>query len=123
MSQSVQDPSQRPLSSVATRFLARARREWEQQQLEAAEGSLNSVLALSPVERPRRGLWAQYMLGRVLAAGGDTDHAIAAFETLRERALSGAADPLGIAVASFGEQARIQWHHGNVVDAVKSYAT
>ena len=48
MSQSVQDPSQRPLSSVATRFLARARREWERQQLEAAEGSLNSVLALSP---------------------------------------------------------------------------
>jgi tetratricopeptide (TPR) repeat protein len=88
----------------------------------AAAVRFRSVLALSPVERPRRGLWAQYMLGRVLAAGGDTDHAIAAFETLRERALSGAADPLGLAVASFGEQARIQWHHGNVVDAVKSYA-
>jgi hypothetical protein len=88
----------------------------------AAAARFRSVLALSPVERPRRGLWAQYMLGRVLAAGGDTDHAIAAFETLRERALSGAADPLGLAVASFGEQARIQWHHGNVVDAMKSYA-
>ena len=89
----------------------------------AAAARFRSVLALSPVERPRRGLWVQYMLGRVLAAGGDTDHAIAAFETLRERALSGLADPLGLAVASFGEQARIQWHHGNVVDAVKSYAT
>ena len=89
----------------------------------AAAARFRSVLVLSPVERPRRGLWAQYMLGRVLAAGGDTDRAIAAFETLRERALSGAADPLGLAVASFGEQARIQWHHGNVVDAVKSYAT
>jgi len=89
----------------------------------AAAARFRSVLALSPVERPRRGLWAQYMLGRVLAAGGDTEHAIAAFETLRERATSGLADPLGLAVASFGEQARIQWHHGNVVDAVKSYAT
>jgi len=82
-----------------------------------------SVLALSPADRPRRGLWAQYMLGRALAMNADTEGAIAAFETLRERALSGAADPLGLAVASFGEQARIQWHHGNVVDAVKSYAT
>ena len=48
MSQSVQDPSQRQLSSVAARFLARARREWEQRQFDAAEGSLNSLLALAP---------------------------------------------------------------------------
>jgi len=48
MSQSAQDLSQRPLSSVATRLLARAHREWEQQQFEAAEGSLSSVLALAP---------------------------------------------------------------------------
>jgi len=48
MSQSVQDPSRRPLSPVATRLLARARREWEQRQFDAAEGSLNSVLALAP---------------------------------------------------------------------------
>ena len=48
MSPSLQDSPQRPLSSVATRLLARARREWEQRQFEAAEGSLNSVLALAP---------------------------------------------------------------------------
>ena len=48
MSQSVQHPSQRPLSSVATRLLARARREWEQRQYDAAERSLTSVLALAP---------------------------------------------------------------------------
>jgi tetratricopeptide (TPR) repeat protein len=48
MSQSVQDPPQRPLSRVATRLLARARSEWEQRQFAAAEGSLNSVLALAP---------------------------------------------------------------------------
>ena len=44
----MQDPSQRPLSPVATRLLARARSEWEQRQFEATEGSLNSVLALAP---------------------------------------------------------------------------
>jgi tetratricopeptide (TPR) repeat protein len=48
MSQSVQAPPQRPLSPVATRLLARARREWEQRQFEAAEASLDSVLALAP---------------------------------------------------------------------------
>ncbi len=91
--------------------------------MRAETAHFRSVLALSPVERPRRGLWAQYMLGRALLASGDTDGAIAAFETLRERAQSGVPDPLGLAVASFGEQARIAWHHGNVVDAVKWYAT
>ena len=48
MSQSLQDPPRSPLSSVATRLLARARREWDQQQLDAAERSLTSVLALAP---------------------------------------------------------------------------
>ena len=48
MPQSVQDPPQQPLSSVATRLLARARREWELRQFEAAEGSLSNVLALAP---------------------------------------------------------------------------
>src|SRR6185312_16449738 len=48
MSPSVQDPSQRPLSPVARRLLARARSEWQQRQFEATEGSLNSVLSLAP---------------------------------------------------------------------------
>ncbi|MGN6313174.1 MAG: tetratricopeptide repeat-containing sulfotransferase family protein [Rhodanobacteraceae bacterium] len=43
-----QDPSGRPLSPVAARLLARARREWEQRQFDAAERSLANVLALAP---------------------------------------------------------------------------
>lgn len=74
MSQSVQDPPQRPLSSVATRFLARARREWEQQQLEAAEGSLNSVLALAP-----DCLDAVRMLGMVAQRRGNHAKAVDCF--------------------------------------------
>ncbi len=50
MTQSAQGVSQRPLSSVAARLLARARREWAQQQFEAAERSLTNVLNLAPDE-------------------------------------------------------------------------
>jgi len=71
MSQSVHDSSQRQLSSVAARFLTRARREWEQRQFEAAEGSLTSVLALAP-----DCLDAVRMLGMVAQRRGD--HAKAA---------------------------------------------
>jgi tetratricopeptide (TPR) repeat protein len=88
----------------------------------AAGEHFERVLALSPVQRPRRGLWAQYMLGRVQVASNDTDFAIASFGQARARALAGAADPLGLAVASYGEQARIHWHRGNVVAAVALYA-
>jgi hypothetical protein len=83
-----------------------------------------SVLAIAPPQRSRRGLWALYMLGRAKAAGGDTVGAAAAFETVRERerAASGAGDPLGLAIASFGEQARIEWRAGAVATAVKLYS-
>jgi tetratricopeptide (TPR) repeat protein len=50
MTQSAQGVSRRPLSSVAARLLARSRKEWEQQQFEAAEQSLINVLRLAPDE-------------------------------------------------------------------------
>jgi tetratricopeptide (TPR) repeat protein len=50
MTQSAQGVSRRPLSSVAARLLARARREWGQQQFESAEQSLINVLRLAPDE-------------------------------------------------------------------------
>lgn len=45
-----QSALRKPLSSVAARLLARARKEWGQQQLEAAEQSLTGVLTLAPDE-------------------------------------------------------------------------
>ena len=95
---------------------------FKQGDKQAAIAHFERVLALAPTDRPRRGLWAQFMLGRAQAASGNTDGAVAAFEVVRERALSGADDPLGLAIASFGEQARIAWHHGSVADSVKLYA-
>ncbi len=48
--QSAQGAVRPPLSSVAARLLARARKEWEHQQFEAAQQSLLAVLALAPDE-------------------------------------------------------------------------
>ncbi|MGH8144717.1 MAG: tetratricopeptide repeat-containing sulfotransferase family protein [Rhodanobacteraceae bacterium] len=63
---SQQSPSQQRLSPVATRLLARANREWEQQQFDAAERSLTNVLALVP-DYPD----AVRMLGMVVQRRGD----------------------------------------------------
>ena len=91
-------------------------------QMKVAVANFQRVLALSPVDRPRRGLWALYMLGRAQLASGNTDEGFAAYDTVRERALSGAADPLGLAIATYGEQARVHWHRGNIAGAVALYA-
>lgn len=85
MSQSGQAPPQWPLSSVATRLLARARREWVEHEFEAAERSLTSVLALAP-DNPeatrmlstvalQRGKYAKAVEGfrKVLAVWPDDD--------------------------------------------------
>lgn len=89
---------------------------------EAAAAHFRAVIALSPPQSTRRILWAHYMLGRTLLASGDTEGAIASWDVLRERALGGIPDPLGLTVASLGERARIAWHHGAVREAVGLYS-
>lgn len=74
MTQSAQGVSRRPLSSVAARLLARARKEWGQQQFEAAERSLTSVLSLAPDE-----LDAVRLLGMVVQRLGKHAQAIESF--------------------------------------------
>ncbi|MGH8144699.1 MAG: tetratricopeptide repeat-containing sulfotransferase family protein [Rhodanobacteraceae bacterium] len=63
-----------PLSPVATRLLARARREWETHQFDAAEHSLASVLALAP-DNPK----AVRMLGMVARSRGEYAKAVDCF--------------------------------------------
>lgn len=74
MPPSVPTPSPPALSSVATRLLARARREWVQQDFEAAERSLTSVLALAP-DNPE----ATRMLGTVTLRRGKHAQAVECF--------------------------------------------
>lgn len=94
-----------------------------------------AVLALAPEQRGQRGLWARYMLGRIGvadAAGGAgiTEAETAAqvqaaardLQEVRAAVLAGAADPLGLAVASYGEEAALQLRTGDKAAAVRLYA-
>lgn len=89
---------------------------------ETALEYFREVSALPAAERSHRGLWASYMEGRVLALGGDLVGGVEAFERTRTLAREGAADPAGLAVASYGEQARMLREAGDVAGAVRLYA-
>lgn len=67
--------SEWPLSPIASRMLARARGEWQQQQLQAAEQSFRNVLALAP-NHPE----AIRTLGMIAQRRGDHARASACFE-------------------------------------------
>lgn len=88
-------------------------------QEDAAALRFEQVLALPPEQAKLRGVWAAYMLGRIHAAkagaaandavvfGRERAAAAKAFQLARTRAVGGAADPQGLAVSSFGEEARL----------------
>ena len=77
--------------------------------LPAAKARFDAVLALPPAAQRLRSVWAAYMLGRTDALAGDADGAVAAFRQTRTLAAKGLPDPLGLAVASFGAEARLHW--------------
>ncbi|GAB2787936.1 hypothetical protein [Dyella kyungheensis] len=83
------------------------------------------VLALPPAQATLRGVWAAYMLGRIHAANAasasndatafsrERAAAAKAFQLTRTRAVEGALDSQGLAVSSFGEEARLYLYgHG-----------
>lgn len=67
-------PARRPLSPVAARLLAKARKEWAQRQFDAAERSITGVLALAPDDPD-----AIRMLGVAAQHRGDQATAIDCF--------------------------------------------
>jgi hypothetical protein len=95
---------------------------WSQQDFATALEYFQAVSALPVGERPHRGLWASFMEGRAYALNGDSAAAVEAFERTRALARAGASDPLGLAVASLGEQARVQRATGDAASAVRLYA-
>lgn len=72
-----QRASRQPLSPVAARLWARARKEWEQQQFDAAEQSLTNVLALAPDDMD-----VVRMLAAVAQHRGDHAKAIECFRRI-----------------------------------------
>jgi hypothetical protein len=95
---------------------------WSQQDWQGALDYFRQVSALPAAQRTHRTLWASYMEGRTHALLGDVAAATEAFERTRALALAGESDPLGLAVASLGEQARIERADGRLAQAVRLYA-
>lgn len=95
---------------------------WQRGDLELALQHFQAVGELAPDQSRLRGVWAAYMEGRTLAQLEQPDAAIAAFARARTLAAAGAQDPLGLAVASFGEQARVEFRRGRAAQAVRLYA-
>jgi hypothetical protein len=79
----------------------------------AAAARFNAILALPGSLREPRVVWATYVLGRIAAESGDIAAASARFASTRQLVLHGASDPLGLAVASYGEEAKLHFDHAN----------
>lgn len=83
--------------------------------LESARARYRAILQLPPREAAARSVWAAYMLAEIgdeaemTAADAATQRLAAAqaYARARQLALDGAADPLGLAVASYGQEARL----------------
>ncbi|MFY2557411.1 hypothetical protein ACN469_07290 [Corallococcus terminator] len=87
----------------------------------AARARFMEVLALPASERRHYSTFAAFMLGRNAGAGFEQD-AKQGFELTRQLAREGFDDPLGLAVSSFGEQARRLLHAGDDAGAIRLYA-
>ena len=110
------------LPEEARRYLAGAA-AWAKHDGDEAQRRFKSVLDLAAAERTHYGLWAQYMLARI--AGDDSANAAAAaplYGALRDEVAKGAADPLGLAVASLGEEARLHLDDNEDAAAIALYA-
>ncbi|AKJ04199.1 hypothetical protein [Archangium gephyra] len=80
------------------------------------------VLALPGEERRRFSTFAAFMLGRMAGAGTEQEEAWRRFAEVRELVRQGFEDPLGLAVASLGEEARLLLREGNDAGAISLYA-
>jgi hypothetical protein len=108
------------LPEDARRYLAGAV-AFDHGDMQDAARRFASVLELPVAERPHFGVWAAFMLGRVEALGGNA-HAAAAFQQVRALVAAGAADPLGMAIDSYGEEARLYLASGDDAAAIALYA-
>ncbi len=81
-----------------------------------------AVLALPPGKAASRSVWAAYMLGRISAKAGDAPAAALDFRKTRDLAANGGADPLRLATASLGDEARLRLDAADMPGAVALYA-
>jgi len=82
-------------------------------RLDEAAKRFDEVLALPPAARRLRATWAGYMAGRTAAVANGNAKAAAMFQLTRRLADEGQPDPLGLGVASFGEEAKLHYERAN----------
>ncbi|MDY7229597.1 hypothetical protein [Hyalangium rubrum] len=87
--------------------------------LAQARARFREVLALPAGERRRFGPFAAFMLGRMAPS---LEEAQRYFNEVRELVRQGSDDPLGLAVASLGEEGRALLREGKDVEAARRYA-
>lgn len=75
--------------------------------LSQAIARFQAILELPESERASRVTWATFMLGRSYARLGDVEKASQMFQQARALAVAGYPDPLGLAVESYGEEAKL----------------
>ncbi|HYK65971.1 MAG TPA: hypothetical protein VEY94_13600 [Patescibacteria group bacterium] len=78
-----------------------------------------AILDLPANERRDRAVWAAFMLGRIYGSKGNLDRESESFALTRELANDGAPDPLGLGVASFGEEARLHLKRAEALQRAK----
>jgi hypothetical protein len=93
---------------------------YHQEKPDAARAAWEKLLARPEGERRLRSTWTAFMLGK-LAAEKDPATAVRWFERTRELAAKDFADPLGLAQASFGWQARAEIARRQPEAALKLY--
>lgn len=91
--------------------------EYHAGRLEAAMGFFQAVDRLPPDQRKIRAVTAAYMRGRIHQQLGQFAAARADFQAARRYAEAGAPDPMGLAVASLGEEARLDLIEAGLIES------
>jgi tetratricopeptide (TPR) repeat protein len=91
--------------------------EFHAERYDSAARYFDEIETLPREQRRIRAVAAAYMQGRIYQRTGKADDARTAFLTARSQAEAGAPDPMGLAVASLGEEARIDLIEGRLADS------
>ena len=91
--------------------------EFRADRFDTAMRYFEAIDRLPPEQRQIRAVAAAYMQGRVQQRLGEMAPARAAFQAARRYAEAGAPDPMGLAVASLGEEARTDLVEAGLVTA------
>ncbi|WP_053425222.1 hypothetical protein [Rheinheimera sp. KL1] len=105
------------------RFYTAAAVAFAQHDYQQAIELFRQVLALPLEQQQQRRSWALYSLGRaLLQQNTQTSEVSALYSQLQQEVAAGLADPLQLAVASLGEQAKLAKQQGDWATAIGLYA-